>query len=102
METAVVARGVIHVRTGIGHGNNSDAEWLALLDALHVAAELGERDVVLLGDSLFVIGRAKAAGASGDANYLRLAAGFDRIRLRHVGRSQNLAGTALERLHGRL
>jgi ribonuclease HI len=90
METAVVARGVVHIRTDIGQGSNNDAEWLALLDALRVAARLGERDVVLLGDSLFVIGRAKATGAAADADYRRLAAGFDRIRIRHVGRSQNL------------
>ena len=31
-----------------------------------------------------------------------LAAGLDRLRIRHVGRKQNLAGIALERRHGKL
>lgn len=103
----MVARGIAYIATGIGRGTNNDAEWLALLAALGVAASLGERDIVLLGDAMFVVDRARAAGRGAlpcgqAADYARRADGFDRVRIRHVRRAQNLAGIALERLHGRL
>lgn len=109
METAVVVRGAVHHRGDLGGGDNSDAEWLALLHALEIARELGVADVVLLGDSALVIGQAGGIAACRSARfaqylaaYRTAAAGFDRVRLRRIGRAQNLAGIALERLHGRL
>lgn len=104
METAVVARGIVYHRTDCGVGNSNDAEWLALLDAVEIARSIGARDVLMLGDSAFVV-----AGATGKArcrttatqSYLKrfqtLAAEFDRIRVRKIARTQNLAGIALTR-----
>lgn len=105
METMVVARGVAHHDAGAGQGDNNEAEWCALLAALRVARSLDADDIVLLGDSALVI--AQAAGRQKCrtprlrerlADYQRLAAGFARVRLRHVARSHNLAGIALDRL----
>jgi ribonuclease HI len=102
IETAVVAAGRVHVRADHGTGDNADAEWLALLDALTLAGALGWRDVVLLGDSMMVVyhlrGRARRLPARFEgyiARYRALAAGFVRVRVRHVARSHNLAGIAL-------
>jgi ribonuclease HI len=104
IETAVFAGGVVYHRADRGQGDNNDAEWLALLDALAVARDLGTRDVVLLGDSAMVIdqvrGRARRVPARFGgylAQFQSLAAGFDRVRVRHVARSHNLAGIALSR-----
>ena len=109
METAVVTGGAAVVVRDAGIGSSMDAEWLALLHALEIARELGVADVVLLGDSSLVIGQAggiatcrSARFAQYLAAYRTAAAGFDRVRLRRIGRAQNLAGIALERLHGRL
>ena len=109
IETAVVVGGRSYVRDDHGQGDSHDAEWLALLDALLVAGDLGLRDVVLLGDSASVVGQATGQApripARFDAYRARLAdlaAGLDRLRIRHVGRKQNLAGIALERRHGKL
>lgn len=101
METAVVAKGRVHLRADAGEGTSGEAEWRALLHAMDVAAALGAADIVLVGDSANVIaqagGKAKCpASAQGDLQRFRaLAAGFARVRLRHVGRTRNLAGTAL-------
>ena len=108
METAVVARGTTHHRADLGHGTNNDAEWLALLHAVEVAMSLGDRDIVLVGDSALVLHQAKgvwpcrseALRAHRDV-FLTLAPAFASIKFRHVGRSHNLAGIALERIHGR-
>ena len=103
METAVAARGQVWHRPGIGHGTNDHAEWQALLDALDVAATLGAQDIVLLGDSAFVIGQAtgmlkpRAEFAPYLARYGALKSGFTRVRLRQIARAQNLAGIALAR-----
>lgn len=103
MALAVVARGQVMVRAGPGEGSNGDAEWLALLAALEIARDLGLRDVVLLGDSAFVIDHAAGGGRSraACARYLeRLAdmrVAFARVRLRRIARAQNLAGIALDR-----
>lgn len=40
IEAAVVVRGVPHLFDDLGHGNNSDAEWLALICALELAHSL--------------------------------------------------------------
>jgi ribonuclease HI len=104
METAIVARGILYHQPDLGQGTSNDAEWLALLQALEVALSLGETDIELLGDSLPVInqarGRAKCRSPEARAHFTRfteLAPRFARLRIRHIGRSQNLAGIALAR-----
>lgn len=109
IETAVVAAGRIYHRADHGWGDNSDAEWLALLEALNVGRDLCVSDAILLGDSATVVDHASGAARSSlprfhsyDARYRALVVGFDRVRIRRVPRTQNLAGIALERLHGRI
>ena len=105
METAVVAGGVAYHRPSLGHGTSLEAEWLALFHALDVARERGVRHAILLGDAAQIVaqasGRSKAR-SEGDRNnverFKEAARGFDRVRLRHVKRTQNLAGIALDRL----
>lgn len=109
METAVFAFGNAHIQQKLGFGDNSEAEWLALIHAVRVALELGAQDVEFVGDSATVIGQAKAKvkcrsavlGKHLDA-FRDLAQNFARVRLRQVGRSQNLAGIALAKLHSGL
>ncbi|MFZ5706573.1 MAG: reverse transcriptase-like protein [Pseudomonadota bacterium] len=99
METATVLRGVAEIRTGLGQGDNEDAEWSAALQALERARLAGLSDILLLGDSLSVIRQATDRQATRRpwlARFRAEAATFDRVRLRHVGRKQNLAGIALE------
>ena len=104
MSVAVVARGIAHVDLDMGHGTNSDAEWLALIHAMEVAQRLGADDLVLLGDSMLVVSQAnrtaKCRGADLQAHLARFDAlkpHFKRLRIRHTGRTSNLAGIALER-----
>jgi len=104
METAVVARGQSHIRRDLGQGSNHQAEWLALLHAIELARSLGEKDVVLIGDSANVVRQAngimKCRGPMAEAWLAQLhtqAACFTRLRIRQVGRAQNLAGIALAR-----
>ena len=104
MQTAVVARGITHHRPAIGHGSNTDAEWRALLHALEVAQMLGESDIVLIGDSAFVIAQASGSAKLNPdyrayhTEFIARTAAFARVRLRQTGRAQNLAGIALERI----
>lgn len=109
MLTAVVAGGRTFLRDDHGLGDNNDAEWLALLHAVQVAQQLGAGEATLLGDSALVVQQANgtiparaARFAAPLAEFRRLAAGFSRLRVRRIGRAQNLAGIALERVHGRL
>jgi ribonuclease HI len=109
MQTAVVAGGRTYHRHDLGEGDNNDAEWLALIDALAVARSLGTAEVTLLGDSALVVNQANGIAACRDprfekrlAEFRVLAAGFRHLRIRWIRRSQNLAGIALERIHGRL
>ena len=109
METAVVARGGTHHRADLGQGTNNDAEWLALIHAAELAANLGESDIVLVGDAALVLNQAKGLWPCRSAalrihldRFRALSPAFTAIRFRHVGRAQNLAGIALERVHGRL
>lgn len=102
METAVVARGVIHHRHDCGFGTNNDAEWLALNHAAELAIKIGVFDVILLGDSTLVVnqatGLAKIRSNALRKHYeafLTIHRQFERIRIRHIGRHQNLAGIAL-------
>jgi ribonuclease HI len=101
MEVAVVARGTLWWEQA-GDGTSELAEWLALLRALAVAKASGAEQVELRGDSLSVINQANGCTpcrrpelARCRSAYLEAAAGFARVRLRHVKRSQNLAGIAL-------
>ena len=102
--TAVVASGRSFIRSDHGAGDNNDAEWLALLHALGVARDMAVRDITVLGDAALVVdqatGRARRMAPRFRAyveSFTTLAAGFDRVTVRHVRRGQNLAGIALER-----
>ncbi len=108
IECAVVRKGVTHYRHDLGKGTNSDAEWLAAIHALEIAQLEGDRDITLLGDSTLVVtqarGKARCRSAELEmhrSTFAQLAEGFDRVRIRHIGRAQNLAGIALARLHPR-
>jgi ribonuclease HI len=108
MESAVVARGQIYHCPDLGHGSNDQAEWLALLHAVDVALMLGEKDVTLLGDSALIIRQASGRNTKPTAlirpyhaAFVDRAAAFTRLRIRQIGRAQNLAGIALEKtIHG--
>ena len=104
IRTAVVAGGRTLQRGDHPRGDNSDAEWLALLDAVAVARQLGLSDVVLLGDSALVVGQARGTARRAPrrfhgylAQFHAAVAGFDRVRVRHVARSHNLAGIVLDK-----
>jgi ribonuclease HI len=107
MEVAVVARGTLHYRAA-GEGTSEAAEWLALLEGLAVAKVLGAQTVELLSDCRSVINQAQGRSRCPTADAVRYrdalaeAAGhFRQVRLRHVKRTQNLAGIALARRHQR-
>ncbi|KPF78451.1 hypothetical protein IP88_03660 [alpha proteobacterium AAP81b] len=100
MEIAVALRGAVHIDRDLGPGTGMDAEWLALIAARRLAlAEPGE--CVLLGDALAVIDQAQrrvpARGRAADHLAAFDALGPGPVRLRHIGRAQNLAGIALAR-----
>ena len=106
IRAAAVVRGVVHLRDDLGAGSSGDAEWLALLHALEVAAGAGQRDVILLGDSASVIDQAngiarRRIGPALEARFDRLSRHFDGLRFRRIKRNQNLAGIALEQGHRR-
>ena len=61
IEAAVVVRGVPHLFDDLGHGTNSDAEWLALICALESTQSLCLTDIELIGDALEVIQQAQRA-----------------------------------------
>lgn len=103
----MVARGMLTHRDDLGEGTSEQAEWLALLEALSLAGTLGARDILLLGDSRPVVAQASGRAACRDA-FLRSSldrlrqesAQFERVRVRWIRRTQNLAGIALARIHG--
>ena len=106
MEIAVVARGESYFLDDIGDGTNGDAEWLALIHAVRIAQQLAVRDIILLGDSVTVINQAKGiAKCRGAAlqrhfeEFRNLTADMPGLRVRKIGRHQNLAGIALARRH---
>ncbi|WP_174286762.1 ribonuclease HI [Sphingomonas bacterium] len=107
METAVVARGVGYVATDLGIGSNDEAEWLAARQALGVAHDLGATDIVLVGDSARIVAQANGARCGSEVlrahrdSFLAEMATFARVRIRRIARARNLAGQALEALHGR-
>jgi ribonuclease HI len=106
MELAVVAGGRTHVRSDLGLGTSTSAEWLALIDALRLARSLGS-PFVLLGDARHVIGPASGALPARGAGFAHWQAYREAVGegpeplVRYVKRSQNLAGIALARLHPR-
>jgi ribonuclease HI len=109
IETAVVAAGKTYHRQDHGCGDNSDAEWLSLIEALNLARNLCVSDVILLGDSATVVNHANGVSRRllprfmpYQARFRELAAECGHVRIRRVSRAQNLAGIALERLHGRI
>jgi ribonuclease HI len=107
LATAVVTGGRTTIVTDMGCGTSGDAEWLALIQAVTIARELELTDFVLLGDSADVV--AKASGMlrcqGGELRHLEafrsMSIGLPAPRVRRIKRSQNLAGIALARLHGR-
>jgi ribonuclease HI len=105
MEIAVVVAGQAHVRHDLGYGTSEDAEWLALIEAVRIAQRLGVADFVLLGDAASVVakagGRTKARGSAIAHLQTLRALAPGPLKIRHVKRSQNLAGIALARLHPR-
>ena len=106
MEIAVVAGGKTILARDLGHGTSEDAEWLALIHALTIARSLGRPDFVLLGDAANVIAKANGTfpcreAGRGHLERFRSLAGPAYPRVRHIKRTQNLAGIALARLHGR-
>jgi ribonuclease HI len=107
METAVVIRGLSYLQPDLGPGTSMEAEWLALIRAVEMAHELGLSSPLFLGDALAVIrqavGAAKCKGSS-VRHYETLQAistSSPPLHIRHVKRTQNLAGIALARLHDR-
>lgn len=102
MEFAVVAAGRPHIERGLGAGTSMTAEWLALLAALRLANALDLDDAVLLGDAAAVIAQANGAIKVPRAHLAHHAAYLalprpPSFRLRHIKRTQNLAGIALEK-----
>jgi ribonuclease HI len=106
METAIVIAGVARIRAGLAVGGSSEAEWLALIHAAEAAIEHKLDDVVFVGDSLLVINQAKGLWKcrapvfqAHRAQFQALAERLSHVRLRHIPRSHNLAGIALQRRH---
>jgi ribonuclease HI len=107
METAVVVAGRAHIRRELGYGTRIDAEWLALIHALEIALSLHLPEFVLLGDAADVVNQANGTVKCRDIGIEHLRA-FRALlgssappRIRHIKRTQNLAGIALARLHPR-
>lgn len=101
METAVVTGGAAVVVRDAGIGSSLDAEWLALIAALRLAQDLALPNFVLLGDAAAVVAQAngtmRARGAAADhlAAFHRLVGDGALPAVRHIKRTQNLAGIAL-------
>lgn len=105
MEVAAVAGGRLFHQPAQGQGSSHHAEWLALLHALRIGRALGETDIVLLGDARAVVeqangrSRCKSPELRDCLTAFQAEAGrFARIRVRHIKRSQNLAGIALAKI----
>ena len=101
MEIAVVVGGVATIDHNAGTGNSMDAEWLALIAALRLAQARGLVDFVLLGDAAPVVAQANGAVTARGGAAAHLAAFRALVgdgpppRVRHIKRTQNLAGIAL-------
>ncbi len=106
IETMVVTRGMSYHRADHGLGDSNDAEWLALIEALIIARDQSTSDVVLLGNSATVVDHVNGVSRrvaprfrAYHDRFRELMADLDRVRIRRIARTQNLAGIALERLH---
>lgn len=103
MEIAVVTGGVAAIDRDAGAGSSMDAEWLALIAALRLAQARGFADFVLLGDAAAVVAqandmvRARGGAARHLALFRALVGDGPSPRVRHIKRTQNLAGIALAR-----
>lgn len=103
METAVVTGGAAVVVRDAGVGSSMDAEWLALIAALRLAQGLGLANFVLLGDAAAVVAqangtiRARGEAANHLAAFQALVGAGPIPHVRHIKRTQNLAGIALAR-----
>lgn len=93
---------VASISEWLGVRTNNVAEYLGVVRALELAADLGAREVDLLLDSMLIVeqlhGRWKVKDAKlrplwEDAR--RRLAGFDRWSARHVRRAENHAADAL-------
>lgn len=103
---AVVVRGVVHHLPALSIGTNSDAEWLALIQALRIAQATGATDFDLLGDSALIVNQANGiwpcrslALRTHLRDFTELAALRAPRRIRRIPRTQNLAGIALDRIY---
>ncbi|MBC7801974.1 MAG: reverse transcriptase-like protein [Gemmatimonadaceae bacterium] len=106
IEVAVAVAGTCYFEPDLGFGSNNDAEWLAAIHALNVAATLGITDIQLLGDSALVVGQADGTAPCRSAQFSRHRSIFDdlrtkfvRVRVRRISRTQNLAGIFLSKRH---
>ena len=103
METAVVTGSAAVVVRNAGIGSSMDAEWLALIAALRLAQDLGLANFVLLGDAAAVVAqangtiRARGEAANHLAAFQALVGDGPIPHVRHIKRTQNLAGIALAR-----
>jgi ribonuclease HI len=105
MQIAVVMRGQSHIKLNMGVGDNNEAEWAALLYAVELAIAAKVPDAVFVGDSKLVIEQARGRWKC-RSNHLKpyltafqaTAEPIGGVKLRHVHRSQNLAGIALAAL----
>lgn len=104
MEAAVVSRGGAHFRDDLGHGDNNQAEWLALLFAVELAAAEDASSAIFIGDSMLVVQQASGAWPCRSPQLRPYLAAFRQAAsalpghwLRQVPRSKNLAGIALAR-----
>lgn len=103
MEIAVVTGGVAAIDRDAGTGSSLDAEWLALIAALRLAQARELTDFVLLGDAAGVVAQAngtvpaRGSAAGHLATFRALAGDTPATRVRHIKRTQNLAGIALAR-----
>jgi len=103
METAVVTGGAAMVVRDAGIGSSMEAEWLALIAALRLAKDLGLTNFVLLGDAVAVVEqandvvRARGEAAGHLATFRALVGRGPAPNIRHIKRTQNLAGIALAR-----
>jgi len=104
MEIAVVSRGRTWFRDDLGCGDNNQAEWLALLHAVDLAAAAEATDILFVGDSTVVIEQARGSWPCRSRQlqpclsaFRAATAALPRIHLKQVPRSKNLAGIALAR-----
>ncbi|KTT98650.1 hypothetical protein NS355_08805 [Sphingomonas yabuuchiae] len=104
MEYAVVIGGHARIVRDLGPGTSMTAEWLALIAATRAAHEAGLTDALLLGDAAAVVAQAMGKVRVPPAHVAHFAEWSalprpPRFRLRHIKRTQNLAGIALGRVH---